>query len=103
MKKGISKQTIRVMLGLIVAMFALITIFSAGSIFDFLSKGILICFGFIGFWIIVPTIFLFGFYIIFKDKLSKYKIGISFIGVYIFLLFLLAIASSFSSNGFEVV
>lgn len=98
-KLKISKDNIISIDGLIICLLSLIIIFSGKSAFSFLSVGILGAFGFIGFWILVPLLFLLGIYMIFRKKLIKYRVDISLWGIFIIFLALLVLSSGFGADG----
>ncbi len=102
-KLNISKESIYVLAGICVCLFSLIIVFSNKSVFNFLSIGILGAFGFVGFWILVPILFAWGIYLIFRNNLQKYRIGISIWGLFVIFFALLILFSAFGSEGQKVV
>lgn len=93
MKKGIDKASIISMAGIGLALFSLVIIFSQGSVFNFLTVAIVRPFGFIGFWILLPFLFILGLYMLLKQKLVKFKVGISLWGLLIIVFSLLILSS----------
>ena len=98
-KINITKEAIVTLTGVIVCLFSLIIVFSNKSIFNFLSVGILSAFGFVGFWILVPILFLWGIYLMFQKKLRKYRMDITMWGLFIIFVALLILFSAFGSEG----
>ena len=98
MKKGIDKSSIVSMAGIAVSLFALIIIFSQNTVFSFLTTIIVRPFGFIGFWILLPFLFILGLYMLLKQKLVKFKFGLSLWGILIIIFSLLILTSVWGSK-----
>lgn len=86
------------MSGVALCLFALVILLSHNTPFDFLTKAICISFGFIGFWILTPFLFILGLYIIFRRKLIQFKLGLSLWGIFIVVLSLMVITSNWGSS-----
>lgn len=100
-KKRINKNLISIMGGVCFVLLALVGIFSHGTPFEFIETGISTVFGFVGFWILLPYIMVIGFYLIFKKKLLKLKVGLSLWGVFIIIFSFLIFFSEKAATGFE--
>jgi len=98
MKKGIDRNTIISMAGIGVSLLALVIIFSQNTIFSFLTKAIVLPFGFVGFWILLPFLFILGLYMLLKQKIVRFKIGLSLWGLLIIIIALLILTSSWSES-----
>ena len=98
MKKGIDKSSIVSLAGIAVSLFALIIIFSQNTIFSFLTTIIVRPFGFVGFWIFLPFLFIVGLYMLLKQKLIKFKVGLSLWGFLIIIFALLILTSVWGSK-----
>ena len=98
MKKGIDKASIVSMAGISISLLALIIIFSQGTIFSFLTTIIVRPFGFIGFWILLPFLFILGLCMLLKQKLVKFKVGLSLWGLLLIIFSLLILASIWSEQ-----
>lgn len=105
MKKrfAITKDTLLSLIGIAICLFCLVIICSANSIFSFLSVGILGAFGFIGFWILIPAVFLLGVYLLLRRKLIKFRVDISLWGIYLIILAILILSSAWGSEGQRVI
>ena len=104
MKKGIriNKNNIISLQGIIICLFSLVIVFSQKSIFSFLSTGILAAFGFIGFWILVPILFIWGIYLTFRTFLKKHRMDISMWGAFILFIALLVLTSAYGTEGYKL-
>lgn len=98
MKKGIDKASIVSMAGIGLALLSLIIIFSPNTVFNFLALIIIRPFGFIGFWILLPFLFILGLYMLLKQKLVKFKVGLSLWGLLIIIFVLLILSSIWSEQ-----
>ena len=98
-KLKIGKDTLIGTLGIAICLFSLLVILSSKTIFSFLSVSILTVFGFIGFWLLIPAIFVFGFYLLIRKQLRKIRFDIALWGIYIIILALLVMVSAWGSNG----
>lgn len=98
MKKGIDKNSIISMAGIGLSLLALVFIFSQNTVFSFLTKAIMLPFGFVGFWILLPFIFILGIYMLLKQKIVRFKIGLSLWGILIIIVALLVLTSSWSEQ-----
>ena len=97
MKKGIDRATLVSMFGIGISLLSLIVIFSQNTVFSFLTTIIVRPFGFIGFWILLPFLFILGLYMLLKQKLVKFKVGLSLWGLLIIIFSLLMLASVWSA------
>ena len=97
-KLSIKKSTNIVISGVILSLFALVILFSHGTPFEFLTVAICSAFGFIGFWILTPFLFILGLYISFRKKLIKFKLGLSLWGIFIVVLSLMIITSNWGNE-----
>lgn len=97
-KLNIKSSTNIVMSGVILSLFALVILFSHGTPFEFLTIAICASFGFIGFWILTPFLFILGLYIIFRRKLVRFKLGLSLWGIFVVVLSLMVITSNWGST-----
>ena len=93
MKKGVSKSSLIAMGGITMSLLSLVIIFSQNTIFSFLTIGIVAPFGFIGFWILLPFVFIVGLYMLLQQKLMKFKVGLSLWGLLIIIFSLLILSS----------
>lgn len=100
---AIKKDTNIAMLGAIICLLALVILFSSQSVLSFLSNGILSAFGFIGFWILIPTLFVFGLYLILRKKLMKIRFDLSLWGVLLIVIAFLILSSSWGSEGHDFI
>lgn len=99
-KLKISKDTLSGTLGIAICLLALLIILSSGNkVFGFLSVSILTVFGFIGFWILIPAIFVLGMYLIVRKQLKKIRFDIALWGIYIIILALLIMTSAWGTEG----
>ena len=98
MKKGIDKNSIISMAGIGLSLLALVFIFSQNTVFSFLTKAIVLPFGFVGFWILLPFIFILGLYMLLKQKIVRFKIGLSLWGILIIIIALLILTSAWSEQ-----
>lgn len=104
----ITKNTISIMGGICFILFALVTLFSSNTPFAFLDNIITQSFGFVGFWLLLPFIFVVGLYLILNKKLVKIKLGTKLWGAFIILVCFLILSSHWGSwgatvNGVEIV
>ena len=97
-KLNIKTSTNIFLSGLALCLFAVVILLSHGTPFEFLSTGICVSFGFIGFWILTPFLFVLGLYIIFRKKLIKFKLGLSLWGIFVVVLSLMIITSNWGSS-----
>ena len=102
MKKGIDRNTIISMAGIGVSLLALVIIFSQNTIFSFLTKAIVLPFGFVGFWILLPFLFILGLYMLLKQKIVRFKVGLSLWGLLIIIFALLILTSSWSESALVI-
>ena len=98
MKKGIDKNSIISMAGIGLSLLALVIIFSQGTVFSFLTTAIVRPFGFVGFWILLPFVFILGLYMLLKQKLVKFRVGLSLWGLLIIILSLMILTSVWSEQ-----
>lgn len=85
--------------GVAVCLLTLLILLSTKSVLSFLSVGILAAFGFIGFWILIPVIFIFGIYLIIRKGVSRFRFDISLTGIFIIVLSVLILSSAWGSEG----
>lgn len=97
-KLNIKSSTTIVLLGVALSLFSLVILFSHGTPFEFLTVAICASFGFIGFWILTPFLFILGLYISFRKKLIQFKLGLSLWGIFIVVLSLLVITSNWGNT-----
>ena len=97
-KLNVKKSTNILLSGLALCLFALVILFSHGTPFEFLTVAICVSFGFIGFWILTPFLFILGLYIIFHKKLIQFKLGLSLWGIFIVVLSLMVITSNWGTS-----
>ena len=97
-KLNIKSSTTIVLLGVALSLFSLVILFSHGTPFEFLTVAICASFGFIGFWILTPFLFVLGLYISFRKKLIQFKLGLSLWGIFIVVLSLLVITSNWGNT-----
>lgn len=102
MNKKIDKASIISMAGISLALLSLIIIFSQGTVFSFLTAIIVRPFGFIGFWILLPFLFILGLYMLLKQKLVKFHFGLSLWGLLIIIFALLILSSIWSVEALGV-
>ena len=93
MKKGIDKSSIISIAGVGLSLLALIVVFSRETVFEFLITAIVRPFGFVGFWILLPFFFILGLYMLLKQKLMKFKLGLSLWGILIIIFGFLILTS----------
>ena len=99
MKKfNIKSSTNIILSGIALSLFALVILLSHGTPFEFLTIAICASFGFIGFWILTPFLFILGLYIIFRKKLIQFKLGLSLWGIFVVVLSLLVITSNWGNT-----
>lgn len=91
----INKTALSIVKGFSITLFSILVILSPGTFFKFLSQGIIAGFGFIGFWILMPAVALFGIYVAFKKQAKKYKIGLSLAGVFVVIAFASILATNY--------
>ena len=101
-KKHITQNSISLMGGICVILFAFVTLFSTNTPFSFLYKLIGHSFGFIGFWLFLPYIVILGLYLIFNKKLIKIRLGIQLWGVLVIIFCFLILSSHWASWGAEI-
>ena len=98
----INENAISIMGGICFILFALVTLFSANTPFSFLNSLITHSFGFVGFWLLLPFIFILGVYLISNKRLAKIKFGTKLWGAFIIIICLLILTSHWGSWGAEV-
>lgn len=101
-KIAIGKDVNIAMVGVIICLISLVILFSTDSVLSFLSKGILLAFGFVGFWILVPAIFILGFYLILRRQLMKVRFDIALWGVFLIIVAFLILSSSWGSERYSL-
>lgn len=97
-KSKISSDSIIAVAGIGLSLLSLVIIFSKDTVFSFLTTAIVAPFGFIGFWILMPFIFILGIYMLLKQKLVKFHFGVSLWGLLIIIFSLLILSSSWAEN-----
>mgnify|MGYP003290715048 CR=1 FL=1 len=94
----VTKDALNVVIGINVCLLSLIILVSNWiSWLSFVSKGITYVIGFVGFWILIPYLFILGLYISFRKKLVKFRVGTSLIGVF-FIIFAIGLLTSHFST-----
>ena len=94
----IKSSTNVVLSGIALALFAVVILLSHGTPFEFLTVAICASFGFIGFWILTPFLFILGLYICFRRRLIQFKLGLSLWGIFVVVLSLMVITSNWGSS-----
>ena len=107
-KFRINQNHISIMGGICFILLALVTLFSANTPFSFLIKLITYSFGFVGFWLFLPYLFLLGLYLILKKKVIKIHLGGQLWGIFIIIICFLILSSHWASwgavvNGVEII
>lgn len=97
--KKISKEALSAVGGVAVCLFALLITLSSGTHLSFLANSILTVFGFVGFWMLIPAIFVLGIYLIVRKQFRKIRFDIALWGIYIIILALLLMTSFWASDG----
>lgn len=98
MKKKISNDSIIAVVGIGLSLLSMVIIFSKDTFLSFLITAIVAPFGFIGFWILLPFIFILGLYMLLKQKLVRFKVGLSLWGLLIIIFSLLILTSSWAEQ-----
>ena len=107
-KRRITQNSISVMGGICVILFAIVTLFSTNTGLSFLYKLIGHSFGFIGFWLFLPYIVIIGIYLLFNKQIIKIRLGIQLWGVLVIIFCFLILSSHWASwgavlpNGLEI-
>ncbi len=104
-KFRITKDALILTIGIAICLLALVVLCSCNdrSIFKFLSQGILAGFGFVGFWLLIPAVFIFGLYLILRQKVYKFRVDITIWGIYLIVLGLLIFFSIIGPDGKDVI
>lgn len=107
-KFRINHNHISIMGGICFILLALVTLFSSNTPFSFLIKLITFSFGFVGFWLFLPYLFLLGLYLILKKKVIKIQLGGQLWGIFIIIICFLILSSHWASwgatvNGVEII
>ncbi len=94
----LKKEHVYIMIGLLVSLVS-IAIFSSAfsSSLSFISGWIVSAFGFIGYWLLIPALFLHGIYIMFRRQLYKFRIDISLVGVLLIIVMFQILSSYWGS------
>ncbi len=100
--KKISKEALSAVGGVAVCLFALLITLSSGTHLSFLANSILTVFGFVGFWLLIPAIFVLGIYLIVRKQFRKIRFDVALWGIYIIILALLLMTSFWASDGATV-
>ena len=98
-KNKINKNHLNYMVGLFISLVALVFLFAIARPFAFLNEAIIYVFGFIGYWILIPFLFIYGIYFMFRKKLRKFRFDIALTGVLLILLMILVLTSYWGSDG----
>ncbi len=98
MKSKIDKASLISMAGIGLSLLSLVIIFSQNTVFSFLTTIIVKPFGFIGFWILLPFVFILGLYMLLKQKLVRFKVGLSLWGLLIIIFSLLILTSTWAEK-----
>lgn len=96
-----TKKSISTIAGICFALLALLILLSPNTRLEFLSKGITLAFGFVGFWIILPFVIVLSIYLIVKKRGIKIKANRIFIGVAIIIFALLILLSTQKGLNFQ--
>ena len=97
-KLAIKRQTNIILSGICLSLFSVMILLSHGTAFNFVCTGICWVFGFIGFWLLIPFLFILGLYIAFRRKLVNLKLGLSLWGVFVIVLSLMVITSNWGDH-----
>lgn len=100
-KKKITLNSIRIAGGICFILLALVTMFSNGTPFAFLSIAITTAFGFVGFWILMPFLIVLGLFLVFKKKLIKFKLGLPLSGFFVMIVCFIILSSHWASIGLD--
>ena len=95
----ISKTAKNIAKGIAIFLFAVLVILSPGTFFSFLSQGIIAGFGFIGFWVLMPVIALYGIYTCVKKQVKKLRLDLTFLGIIIALAFVSILGTNYIIEG----
>ena len=101
-KYWVNKNSISIIGGICFILFALVTILSPNTPFAFLMNIITHSFGFIGFWLLLPFIFVLGVYLIIKKRFVKIKLETKFLGFFLIIICFLILSSHWGSVDAEV-
>ncbi len=86
MKFKISKTWVTIIEGVTLCLFSVMGMLSANvKGLQWIATGILASIGFIGFWVVLPALFLLGLYMIIAKRFIKVKVDLSVIGVFVVL------------------
>ena len=104
----ITKNSISIVGGICFILFAVVTILSSNTPFAFLFNAITQSFGFVGFWLLLPFIFVLGIYLILNKRIVKIKLGTKLWGAFIIIVCFLILSSHWGSwgavvNGVEII
>ena len=98
-KYWINKNAISIMGGICFLLLGLVTVFSSDTPFAFLFNIITHSFGFVGFWLLLPYIFILGICLVLNKKLAKIKAPTKLWGLFIIIVCLLILTSHWGSWG----
>lgn len=98
MKKRITSDSIIAVLGIGLSLLSMVVVFSKDTPLSFLITAIVAPFGFVGFWILLPFLFILGLYMLLKQKLVKFRVGLSLWGLLIIILSMLVLTSSWAEQ-----
>ena len=98
-KFKITQSSISIMGGICFILFAIVTLLSTNTPFNFLYKLFGHSFGFVGFWIFVPYIVIVGLYLIMNKKVIKIHLGVQLWGVLVIIFCFLILSSHWASWG----
>lgn len=98
-KINIQKKHLLIITGIILMLLSLIIIISPFSYLSKISYFLVAVFGFTGYWVMMPTLFLYGSYLTFKTKITKFRFDLSLIGLLLISIALLILSSIWGSNG----
>ena len=106
-KFKVTRNYVSIMGGVCFILFALVVLFSANTPFGFLIDLISKTFGFVGFWLLLPFVFVVGLYLIMKKKVFKLRLGTELWGVFILIFCFFILTSHWGSwgttiNGVEI-
>lgn len=101
-KFKVTRNYVSIMAGVCFILFALVVLFSANTPFGFLIDLISRTLGFVGFWLLLPFVFVVGLYLIMKKKVFKIRLGTELWGVFILIFCFFILTSHWGSWGATV-
>ena len=101
-KFKVTRNYVSIMAGVCFILFSLVVLFSANTPFGFLIALISSTLGFVGFWLLLPFVFVVGLYLIMKKKVFKIRLGTELWGVFILIFCFFILTSHWGSWGTTV-